>query len=148
MRRASKIQRPGKLTEAKLQQLIVQWLEAALPVDSLWHHSPNEGKRHVAFKQKLRNMGTQWGWPDIEVFVPPSGFHKPEDWSPLFLEVKVAKGRATKNQRDIQQRLQRCACRYAEVRSIRETEAFLAPMVRLDTQGRAGLIRQLEEATA
>lgn len=136
------------MTEAKLQQLIVQWLEAALPVDSLWHHSPNEGKRHVAFKQKLRNMGTQWGWPDIEVFVPPSGFHKPEDWSPLFLEVKVAKGRATKNQRDIQQRLQRCACRVAEVRSIRETEAFLAPMVRLDTQGRAGLIRQLEEATA
>ena len=136
------------MTEAKLQQLIVQWLEAALPVDSLWHHSPNEGKRHVAFKQKLRNMGTQWGWPDIEVFVPPSGFHKPEDWSPLFLEVKVAKGRATKNQRDIQQRLQRCACRVAEVRSIRETEAFLAPMVRFDTQGRAGLIRQLEEATA
>ena len=126
----------------------MQWLEAALPVNSLWHHSPNEGRRHVAFKKKLRNMGTQWGWPDIEVFVPPSGFHVPEDWSPLFLEVKVAKGRATKNQRDIQQRLQRCACRVAEVRSIRETEAFLAPLVRLDTQGRAGLIRQLEEATA
>ncbi len=126
----------------------MQWLEAALPVDSLWHHSPNEGKRHVAFKQKLKGMGTQWGWPDIEVFVPPSGFHKPEDWSPLFLEVKAKKGKATANQRDIQKRLQRCACRVAEVRSIRETEAFLAPMVRLDTQGRAGLIRQLEEATA
>ena len=127
---------------------IVNFLRVALPHGSAVHHSPNAGKRHVAFKQKLRNMGTQGGWPDIEVFVPPSGFHKPEDWSPLFLEVKVAKGRATKNQRDIQQRLQRCACRVAEVRSIRETEAFLAPMVRLATQGRAGRIRHLVEATA
>ena len=136
------------MTEAKLQQLIVQWLEAALPVNSVWHHSPNEGKRHVAFKQKLKVMGTRWGWPDLEVFVPPSGFHIPEDWAPLFLEVKTSKGRATENQRDTQRQLQRCACRVAEVRSIREVEAFLAPLVRLETRGRAGLIRQLEEAAA
>ena len=139
---------PGRVTEAKLQQLIVQWLEAALPVNSVWHHSPNEGKRHVAFKQKLKVMGTRWGWPDLEVFVPPAGFHVPEDCVPLFLEVKTSKGRATENQRDTQRQLQRCACRVAEVRSIREVEAFLAPLVRLETRGRAGLIRQLEEAAA
>ena len=148
MRAALLIPALGRVTEAKLQALIVQWLEAALPVNSLWHHSPNEGRRHVAFKKKLAQMGTAWGWPDLELYVPPSGFHKPEDWAPLFLEIKAAKGKTTKNQRDIHKRLQRCACRVAEVRSIRETEAFLAPLVRLDTQGRAGLIRQLEEATA
>jgi len=136
------------VTEAKLQELIVEWLSAALPADSVFHHSPNEGKRHVAFKQKLATMGTRWGWPDLEVFVPPSGFHVPEDWAPLFLEVKTSKGRATENQRKIQKRLKFCACRVAEVRSIREVEAFLAPLVRLETRGRAGLIRQLEEAAA
>ena len=75
------------MTEAKLQELIVEWLSAALPADSVFHHSPNEGKRHVAFKQKLATMGTRWGWPDLE-------------------------------------------------------------LVRLETRGRAGLIRQLEEAAA
>ena len=136
------------MTEAKLQELIVEWLGAALPADSVFHHSPNEGKRHVAFKQKLATLGTRWGWPDLEVFVPPSGFHVPEDWGPLFLEVKASKGRATENQREIHQQLKTCACRVAEVRSIREVEAFLAPLVRLNVRGRAGLIRQLEEAAA
>jgi len=136
------------VTEARLQELIVEWLSAALPADSVFHHSPNEGKRHVAFKQKLRTLGTQWGWPDLEVFVPPSGFHVPEDWAPLFIEVKARKGRATENQREMHKLLKFCACRVAEVRSIREVEAFLAPLVRLNVRGRAGLIKQLEEAAA
>lgn len=134
------------MTEAKLQSLIVQWLEAALPAGAVWHHSPNEGKRHVAFKQKLKVLGTRWGWPDLEIFVPPSSFHQPEEWAPLFLEVKIKKGRATENQRATQQQLQSCACRVAEVRSIEEVEAFLAPLIHLETRGRAGLIRQLQEA--
>jgi len=136
------------VTEAKLQELIVEWLSAALPADSVFHHSPNEGRRHVAFKQKLKVMGTRWGWPDLEVYVPPSGFHTAQDWAPLFLEVKTPKGRTTENQREMQRQLQACACRVAEVRSIREVEAFLAPLVRLNVTGRAGLIRQLEEAAA
>ena len=136
------------MTEAALQALIVRWLEVALPADSVFHHSPNEGRRHVAFKRKLAVMGTRWGWPDLEVFVPPSGFHVPEDWAPLFLEVKAKKGRTTENQREIHKQLKLCACRVAEVRSIEEVEAFLAPLVRLETRGRAGLIRQLEEAAA
>ena len=136
------------MTETALQALIVRWLEAALPVDSVWHHSPNEGRRHVAFKQRLSTAGTRWGWPDLEIFVPPWHFHKPAHWAPLFIEVKAKKGRATDNQRETQSRLQACACKVAEVRSIREVEAFLAPLVKLHVTGRAGLIRQLEEAAA
>jgi hypothetical protein len=136
------------VTETALQALIVRWLEAALPVDSVWHHSPNEGRRHVAFKQRLSTAGTRWGWPDLEIFVPPAGFHVAAHWAPLFLEVKAKKGRTTENQRETQNQLQACACKVAEVRSIREVEAFLGPWVKLRVTGRAGLIRQLEEAAA
>jgi hypothetical protein len=136
------------VTETALQALIVRWLEAALPVDSVWHHSPNEGRRHVAFKQRLSTAGTRWGWPDLEIFVPPAGFHVAAHWAPLFLEVKAKKGRTTENQRETQNQLQACACKVAEVRSIREVEAFLGPWVKLHVTGRAGLIRQLEEAAA
>ena len=49
----------------------MQWLNVALPPGCcVFHHSPNEGRRHVAFKNKLKQMGTQYGWPDLEIFVP------------------------------------------------------------------------------
>lgn len=136
------------MTEAKLQQLIIRWLEAALPNGSIWHHSPNEGARHIAFKRKLRLLGTQWGWPDLEIFVPPSGFVRPEEWAPIFLEVKVKRGRPTTNQREMQQQLELAACRVTVVKSITEVEDFLTPIVRLQPNGKASLIKQLEQAMA
>ena len=57
-------------TEDELQKQVVEWLNVALPPGCVFHHSPNEGRRHVAFKRKLRQMGTQYGWPDLEIFVP------------------------------------------------------------------------------
>ena len=57
-------------TEDQLQMRIGQWLDLALPPGAVWHHSPNEGNRHVAYKVKQKRMGTKPGWPDIEIFVP------------------------------------------------------------------------------
>ena len=58
------------MLEDDLQKYVIQWLEIALPDNSVYHHSPNEGVRHVAFRRKLKAMGMASGWPDIEIFVP------------------------------------------------------------------------------
>ena len=136
------------LSEQKLQAYIVQWLDAALPDLSVVHHSPNEGRRHVAFKNTLKRQGTRWGWPDLEVFVPSVGFWTDDQCAAIFLEVKAPKGRSTDAQTETQQALRRCGCHVAEVRSIKDVESFLAPLLRLANGGRAGLIRQLAEAAA
>ena len=44
------------MTEDELQALVVQWLDAALPLGAVVHHSPNEGKRHVAYKMRLKTV--------------------------------------------------------------------------------------------
>lgn len=135
-------------SERALQEYIVQWLEVTLPDFSVVHHSPNEGRRHVNFRNTLKRGGTRWGWPDLEVFVPAAGFWSPEVRGAIFLEVKAPKGRPTDAQTETQQALRLCGCHVAEVRSIKDVESFLAPLLRLAIGGRAGLIRQLAEAAA
>jgi len=136
------------VTESAIQALIVRWLDAALPAGSILHHSPNEGQRHVNFKLKLGRAGTQWGWPDIELFAPPAAFISTTQWAPVFLEVKTAKGRMTENQKAVHQALRECCCQVATVRSIEDVESFLSPLLHLRTTGRANLLRQLCEASA
>ena len=78
-------------TEDDLQKRVVEWLNVALPPGCVFHHSPNEGRRHVAFKRKLRQMGTQYGWPDLEVFVPGDQAVHGVSTS-IFIELKRLKG--------------------------------------------------------
>ena len=54
------------MTEYELHLQIIDYLQARLPAGSVIHHSPNEGKRHVAYKAKLAAMGMKSGLPDIE----------------------------------------------------------------------------------
>jgi hypothetical protein len=63
------------MTEDELQMHIVQWLDASLPMGSVVHHSPNEGRRHVAYKVRLKKLGMAAGWPDLEIFVPDTGWN-------------------------------------------------------------------------
>ena len=147
-------QRPGCLmkTEAAIQKRIVDWLALVLPPDSIIHHSPNEGIRHVAHKRKLRSLGTRWGWPDLEIFVPPSGFLTGEDgyqFAPIFLEVKAKKGRMNENQQEVHRALRNCACHIATVHSIAEVQGFLSTRVELNTaNGNAMLLQQLDQKIA
>jgi hypothetical protein len=55
------------MTEDELQMHIVQWLDASLPMGSVVHHSPNEGRRHVAYKVRLKKLGMAAGWPDLRL---------------------------------------------------------------------------------
>jgi hypothetical protein len=75
------------MTEAQLQNLVADYLRVALPDGSIFHHSPNEGKSHVAHRVKLRKAGMCTGWPDLEIFCPG----KP----PVFIELKVGKNTIT-----------------------------------------------------
>ena len=139
-------------TEAAIQKRIVDWLALVLPPDSIIHHSPNEGIRHVAHKRKLRSLGTRWGWPDLEIFVPPSGFLTGEDgfqFAPIFLEVKAKKGRMTESQGEVHRALRNCACHVATVHSIAEVESFLSTLLELNLKnGNAMLLQQLDAAAA
>ena len=139
-------------TEAAIQKRIVDWLALTLPQHSIIHHSPNEGIRHVAHKQKLRSLGTRWGWPDLEIFVPPSGFLTGADGyqcAPIFLEVKKKKGRMTENQAEVHKALRTCACHVATVHSIAEVLGFLSTRIELNIgNGNAMLLQQLDAAAA
>ena len=59
-------------SEDELQRNVSTWLDAVLPDGCVYHHSPNEGKRHISYINRLKKMGTKYGWPDLEVFCPGS----------------------------------------------------------------------------
>ena len=134
------------MREEDLHKLIVQWLQCALPEDALLHHSPNEGARKPQYGRKLRALGLRPGWPDLELLIPPSRFHDPCDWAPVFMEIKSANGRATGTQIETQRALRTCGAHVEEVRSIDDVQEFLGKLVPLKTQGRAHMLKQLEEA--
>jgi len=139
-------------TEAAIQKRIVDWLALVLPQDSIIHHSPNEGIRHVSHKRKLRSLGTRWGWPDLEIFVPPKGFLTGEDgyqFAPIFLEVKAKKGRMNENQQEVHRALRNSAWNDASVHSIAEVQGFLSTRIELNIgNGIAMLLQQLDAAAA
>jgi hypothetical protein len=76
------------MTEDELQMHIVHWLDASLPMGSVVHHSPNEGRRHVAYKVRLKKLGMAAGWPDLEIFVPDTGWNDLAAKGPIMIELK------------------------------------------------------------
>ena len=106
------------MTEDEFQKIIALWLNAALPEKSLWHHSPNEGKRHVAYVKRLIDLGMKPGFPDIEIFV-----HKDFWWSgiatPIFIEVKApGRGRLSDKQKIVQEQLLELGCAVTTVNKL------------------------------
>ena len=133
------------MTEDELQALVVQWLEAALPVGSVVHHSPNEGKRHVAYKMRLKRLGMVSGWPDLQINVPEHGWLDPVNCGhTIMIELKrPGGGKLSANQKDIQERLQCCGVHTVTAKRLAHVEAYLKPLLALRTGGRASLLKQL-----
>jgi len=118
--------------EIDVHKAIVSWLSYALPADSLVHHSPNEGRHNVAFRAKQKSMGMQAGWPDIEIFVAAKHFKKPLFYfAPIFLEVKSEKGKLSKKQRAVLEKLRTLGAHTAVVRSIDDARNFLAGIIKV-----------------
>lgn len=119
------------VTEDELQKQVAAWLHLALPPGSVFHHSPNEGTRHVAFKMKLKSMGTKFGWPDLEIFVPGDQ-SKTGISSSIFIELKRLKGgKLTANQEQIRDQLLEAGCHWGLARTLDEVKEILEPLVKL-----------------
>ena len=134
------------MTEDQFQNYVVQWLDASLPMGSVYHHSPKEGKRHIAYKMRLKAAGTKWGWPDLEVFVCDQGWHDPAAKGPIMIELKRPKGgKLSDNQKDIHDKL-RCTGAYVFVaKRLSQVESYLKPLLKLRETGKASIVRQLCE---
>ena len=113
------------MTEDELQKLVASYLKIGLPDGSVFHHSPNSGTRHINFKMKLQGFGTQFGWPDLEIFCPNT--------PAIFIELKRAKprGKLSLNQALLRDRFQNLNLHWGLCRTLDEVVDFLSPLVPL-----------------
>ena len=119
------------VTEDQLQRLVVQWLELALPPGCLFHHSPNEGTRHVNYKVRLKQLGTKFGWPDLEILVPGDASLTGMSFV-VFIELKRPKGGSLNaNQRAIRDQVLDAGAYWGMARSVDQVRDILEPLVRL-----------------
>lgn len=117
-------------TEDQVHLRVIKWLYSVLPPDTLIHHSPNEGKRHINFKTKLKRMGTQSGWPDLELFLPDQAFLPPHRPRPIFLELKRTKGgRLSEAQIALSEQFEGLGMYWYCCNSVRAVRAVLEPLV-------------------
>lgn len=134
------------MKEDELHEHIVKWLDLALPAGSIVHHSPNEGRRHVSYKLKMRRMGMKPGWPDLEIFVPQHGWKDPLQQGPIMLEVKRPKGgRVSDAQKDTHERLRDAGAYCFVVKRIAQVEAVFAALVNLRNDAQRDVIRRICE---
>jgi len=78
------------LSEEQLHFQVADYLNLALSAQTVWHHSPNEGKRRPQYIKKLLRKGLRPGWPDFEII------HRGRV---IFIELKTTKGRVSKSQK-------------------------------------------------
>lgn len=107
-------------TEDQVHVRVVKWLDLVLPHGYLLHHSPNEGKRHINFKTKLKRMGTKSGWPDLEIFVPANSFLPGKAPTPIMIELKRTRGgRVSDNQKQLSRHFKHLGIRWYCCNSVR-----------------------------
>jgi hypothetical protein len=111
------------MTEAQLQKLVADYLHVSLPDGSIFHHSPNEGKAHIAWRIKQKKAGMRTGWPDLEIFCPGV--------QPIFIELKVGKNRITPDQNKTLNALASCGCVTAVCKTLDEVRAVIEKIVKL-----------------
>lgn len=117
-------------TEEAIHKRVVQYLDSVLPLKSLYHHSPNEGTRHVNYKMKLKSLGFQSGWPDLELFIDPCKFKPRANPAPIFIELKRKRGgNVSDNQKRIGANLLEIGCYWTIARSVEQVHEFLTPLV-------------------
>lgn len=77
--------------EADLQKAVATFLFDLERLGLLtFHHSPNEGNRHVSHKVKLKSHGMRAGEPDIAIYI--------KGGKTVFVELKTMTGKISANQ--------------------------------------------------
>ncbi len=134
------------VTEEAIHKRVIQYLDSVLPPESLYHHSPNEGVRHVNYKLKLKAMGCQSGWPDLELFISPSNFLPGVQPAAIFLELKRKHGgNVSDNQKRIGANLQALGCYWTVARSVAQVHEFLSELIVLRNAAVAVAIIEAEQ---
>ena len=134
-------------TEEAIHKRVIQYLDSVLPPKSLYHHSPNEGTRHVNYKMKLKAMGFQSGWPDLELFLSPSEFLPGVPPAAIFIELKRKQGgRVSDNQQRIGDNLQAIGCYWAVCKSVCQVHEFLTTLVSLKNEAVAAAMIEAEQS--
>tara|TARA_B100000686_G_C16535981_1_gene834836 strand:- start:343 stop:756 length:414 start_codon:yes stop_codon:yes gene_type:complete len=133
------------VTEDEFQKLVVQWLDAALPTGCFFHHSPNEGRRHVNYMMRLKRLGMKSGFPDLCIFVPHRYF-----WGgipyPLFIELKAPKrGVVTPAQKAVQAELGEAGCMVLTANRLHKVKAWLSHIIELRENGKSRAIEKMAE---
>ena len=118
-------------SENDLQKTIVEALHYLLPDNSLLHHSPNEGRRHVSYMVKLKKLGMKSGWPDLQILVDKKYWHKSAEASGIYIELKTSKGRLTDNQNKILKKLENLGQYSIMCRSLDEVITYLQKKIKL-----------------
>jgi hypothetical protein len=108
--------RRNKVTEQELHFQVADYLRLALPTQTVWHHSPNEGRRRPQYNKKLARLGLRAGWPDIEIV------HKGRI---IFIELKTPKGRVSPAQKQCHNDLMLAGAVVKICRSFQEVQDFL-----------------------
>ena len=118
------------MSEADLQISVVHWLRVTQP-QALVQHSANEGKRNVAYNVKLKRMGLTAGWPDLQIIFPPDQFKKDVTPNDIYIELKYGKGRVSKKQKVILDKLADYGKYVAVCYSLNEVQTLLEEVVTL-----------------
>lgn len=108
-----------KQPERGLHLAVADYLDMALPVDAVWHHSPNEwfgGPRAHALAALMKRKGTRSGWPDVEILFRREIY---------FIELKDRDEPLSKSQNDLHPKICNTGARLAICRSVAEVQAAL-----------------------
>ena len=117
--------------EYDLHRQVVAWLAVAMPLGSIWHHSPNEGRHNVQYRSKQKSMGMRPGWPDLQLVVPFSHYLDGQRQVDIYVELKAPKGRVSPVQQEVIDKLKSAHRHVSVCRSLDEVEKFLGGIIRL-----------------
>ena len=104
------------MTEQELHFQVADYLRLALPAQTVWHHSPNEGRRRPQYTKKLISLGLRAGWPDIEIVYKGRI---------IFIELKTRKGRVSEAQKQCHNDLMLAGAVVKICRSLEEVIQFV-----------------------
>lgn len=101
--------------EDELQKACVRLFDYKYPKLRLrLHHSPNGGKRNLIEATKFKKMGVRAGFPDFILLIPT------KQYPFMGIELKTAKGRQSKYQKEYQREFERIGAKYVVCHSVSE----------------------------
>ncbi len=113
--------------EERLQRQVAQYLDACLPPEAVWWHTPNQrGTRKKYEAQILKALGVKPGVPDCIIIYRGRA---------IFIELKAPKGSLSVVQKDMRDRLTVAGGLWFEARTLEQVEGVLSAAIP-DMRGR------------